>query len=63
MSKVWGQNSIPGLIRIEYPGEQDAVELQGYVVGGDGTLARYFYGDFLQTLDVGDSVQEWDEDG
>lgn len=53
----------PSLVRVKDPRVQHAVQLEGDVVGRDGALARDLERLLLEALDVGDAVDEGDEDG
>jgi len=53
----------PGLVGVEHARVQHAVELERDVVGGDGALAGDLEGVFLERLDVGDAVEEGDQEG
>lgn len=51
----------PGLVGVKDAGVEDTIEFEGDVVGGDGALTRDLEGVFLERLDVGDAVDEGDE--
>lgn len=54
---------VAGFVGVKDPRVQHAVELQGYVVRGDGALLGYFHCRLLERLDVGDAVDYGEEDG
>lgn len=56
-------DAVGGLEGVEDAGVQHAVEFEGDVVGGDGALGGDFHGVFFERLDVGDAVDDGDEDG
>lgn len=57
----WERMNIPGFIGVENPSIQHTIKLKRHVVGGDGALAGDLDSDFLETLDVGDAIDEGDE--
>ena len=56
-------DAVAGFVGVEDAGVEDAVEFEGDVVGGDGALAGDFHRGFFQAFDVGDAVDDGDEDG
>lgn len=56
------RKNIRGLISVKHPRIQHPVQLQRDVVRRDGALTRYLNGILLQTLHIGDAVQERDQD-
>ena len=52
----------PGFIRVKDPRVQHTIQFQGDIVGRDGILTGYLDSRLLQTLNIGNPVQEWDQD-
>ena len=55
-------DSIRGLVSVVDAGVEHAVEFQGDVIGGDGGLGRDLHGGFFEGFDVGDAVEDGDQD-
>ena len=54
-------DTVAGFVGVKDAGVEDAVEFKGDVVGGDGALAGDFHGGFLQAFDIGNTIDDWDE--
>ena len=54
---------LPGFVGIIDAGVENAVQLEGHIIGRNGALAGDFYGRLFQTLNVGYSVDEGNEEG
>lgn len=63
MERTSVQSFSPGFVSIKDPGEQHTVKFERDIVGRDGALLGDLESHLLQALDVGDPVQEGDEDG
>lgn len=56
-------NTVASLVGVKHSREQNAVQFERHIVGSNGALAGNFDGDFLQILDIGNTVDKGHEHG